>query len=150
MTQGCRFQEKSFSVAMVQRVLDICTDCKLPIDSAVYKINGEPYCRSCFGKRPSLRQRLGITDFGFNTTKDKLFDFVDNKNFRKPVEIRTKGQWNRELKKHGLTDDVDYKKPNDLKMQKDPPKIDREFIKDEISRELQEKGLNGKLLRRKR
>jgi len=148
MTQGCRWQEKSFSVPMVHRVLDTCSDCHLPIENAVYKINGEPYCKVCFGKKPSLRQRLGITDFNFNTTKDKLFDFVDNKNFRKPVEIRSKGQWKRELKKHGLTDDVDFKKPNELKQQYDTPKISKEFIKDEILKELQEKGLRDKLIRR--
>ena len=45
----------------------------------------------------------------FYTTKDKLFHFVDNKNFSKPIEIRGKGHWKRELKKRGLTDDKGIK-----------------------------------------
>jgi hypothetical protein len=49
-----------------------------------------------------------------------------------------------------LTDDVDVRKPNELKSpMNDFKPTDRRFIRDEILRELQEKGLRDKLIRRR-
>jgi len=147
---GCRWQEKSFSVATAEvKPLGICDNCGIGLSAVKYVHNGKQLCQACFAKQPTLRQRLGITDFGFNTTKDKLFEFDGISTFGKHIQITSKGQWKRELKKRGLTDDVDYKKPNELKQTYEEKKIDRKFIRNEILRELQEKGLRDKLIRRR-
>ena len=86
----------------------------------------------------------------FNTTKDKLYEFIDNKNFRQPTEVHGKDHWKRLLKQHGLIDDVDIKKQGELKTPMDSFKTtDRKFIRDEILKELQQKGLRDKLIRRR-
>ena len=43
--------------------------------------------------------------FDIYTTKDKLYEFVDINTTGKPLEFRTKGQWNKHLKKLGMHDD---------------------------------------------
>lgn len=85
----------------------------------------------------------------FNTPKDKLYEFIDYKNFKQPTEVRSKGHWKKLLKQRGLIDDVDFKKPNELKQSYSEEHIDKKFIRNEILRELQEKGLRDKLIRRR-
>ena len=149
MTQGCRWREKSFNVAVnSDKPLDICK-CGAEIYKAKYLYNGETLCQKCFSEQKSIKQRLGISELGFNTTRDKLFEFIDNNNFRQPIEIKSKGHWKRLLKQHGLTDDVDYKKPNELRQVYEEKKLDRRFIAHEINRELQERGLRNKLFKRR-
>lgn len=150
MTQGCRWQEKSFNVAINNdKPLELCK-CGIEIYNVRYLYNGDTLCQKCFADKKSIKQRLGISDLGFNTTKDKLYEFIDNKNFRQPTEVRSKGHWKRLLKQHGLIDDVDIKKPNELKVPCDDYKpLDRKFIRDEILRELQEKNLRHKLIKRR-
>ena len=147
---GCRWQEKSFSVAVTEEnPLDICK-CGNEIYGIRYLYNGDTLCQKCFSEKKSITQRLGLSGLGFNTTKDKLFEFIDNKNFRQPTEIRSKGHWRKLLKQLGLTDDVDIKKTNELKTPMDNFKTtDRRFIRDEILKELQNKGLRDKLIRRR-
>lgn len=152
MTQGCRWQEKSFNVAVSEnKPLNICR-CGIEIHNVKYLYNGDILCQKCFSEKKSLRQRLNLTGLGFNTTKDKLYEFIDNKNFRQPTEVRSKGHWKKLLKQHGLTDDFDQKpkRPEDLRtpMQDFKP-TDKRFIRDEILKELQEKGLRHKLIRRR-
>ncbi len=89
----------------------------------------------------------------FTTTKDKLYHF--NHQFspnEQPMEIRGKDHWKRELKSRGLTDDFEQKPKNirDLKTpMQDFKTTDPKFVRNEILRELHEKGLRGKLLRRR-
>lgn len=148
---GCRWQEKSFSVTMKQdKPLDICK-CGTEIKGVKYLYNGETLCQNCFSNKKSLRQRLGISDFNFNTTKDRLYNFLDTNTFKKPVQVTGKGHWKRLLKENGLTDDFEQrpKKANELKKPFDDYKpVGKEFIRNEIARELQEKGLRHKLIRR--
>lgn len=89
-------------------------------------------CSKCFKQFES----------SFYTSKDKLWDFIDYKSTGKPVEIRSKGQWKRHLKQHGLTDDMS----TTVKEQPYKP-TDRRWIADQINRELQEKGLRNKVWR---
>lgn len=90
----------------------------------------------------------------FSTTKDKLYHF--NHQFsinEKPVEIRGKDHWQKELKKRRLIDDFtqSYKgQIKELHNKKDDYKpLDRKFIANEINRELQEKGLRDKVFKRR-
>ncbi len=54
----------------------------------------------------------GGNEAPFNTTRDQLFNFTDNKNFKHPKEIHGKDHWYRELKKAGLHDDKVTKWPD--------------------------------------
>ena len=69
------------------------------------------------------------------TTRDKLFHFTDLDTFDKPIEIRGKDHWYKELKKRGLTDDTISKRPD----RRDERKRERikaihEAIKDDRSK----------------
>ena len=153
MTNGCKWQDKSFSVAVISEVRNKCIKCG---GEGLYKHNGDLYCIECYQKIPSLRSRLGL-DFAsdFHTTKDKLYDFIDYKNFGKPVEIRSKGQWNRELKKRGLTDDFTQspakhmKEVMDKKDKDNYKTMDKKWVAEQIHRELKEKGLHDKVFKRR-
>src|SRR5258708_34517216 len=72
--------------------------------------NTNVFCPIC----KSMGQRLISLPM---THKDKAFSFVDYNTTGKPVEIRSKGQWKKHLKSHGLHDDVSNSpiKFNDLK-----------------------------------
>ncbi len=80
----------------------------------------------------------------FNTPKDKLYEFIDYKNFRQPIEVHGKRHWNSLLKQHGLIDDVKGIKDPEQKL------VGREFIKDQMLSELHDKGLYHKLIKRRR
>ena len=153
MTLGCRWQEKNFSVAVNQvKPSGLCDICQANLYSVRYAHNGRQLCQACFAKQPSIRQKLDTGGLGFNTTRDKLYEFTDDRNFRHPVEIRGKGHWKRLLKQHGLTDDFQQKpkRPENLKSPSEDFKpTDRKFIRDQILKELQEKGLRDKLIRRR-
>ena len=143
MTLGCRWQERSFNVAVNQdKPLDICK-CGNEIIGVKYLYNGETLCQNCFSKHRSIKQKLGLSELGFNTSRDKLYEFIDNKNFRVPTEVRSKRHWQKLLKQHGLIDDIKGVKENL------PKSIDRRFIANEINQELQEKGLRNKLIKRR-
>ena len=46
---GCRWQEKSFSVtATDDRGKDFCSKCTHTIDGTIYKKNGDKMCKACF------------------------------------------------------------------------------------------------------
>lgn len=148
---GCRWREKSFSVATVEdRPSDICK-CGKIIIGVRYSYNGDMLCQQCFSERKSISQRSGVG--GFNTTRDKLYHFTHQFSLNeKPVEIRGKDHWRKEIKSRGLTDDFEQKprRPENLKSHAEGYEpVGREFIRDEILKELQEKGLRHKLFRRK-
>lgn len=87
----------------------------------------------------------------FNTTKDKLFHFTDEVNFREPIEIRGKDHFDKLCKQKGITwRDIKQspRKVQDLKKEEYKP-VPRKFIADAIRQELQSKGLSGKLLKRR-
>ncbi len=90
----------------------------------------------------------------FNTTKDKLYEFVDNKNFKTPVEVHGKGHWKKLLKQHGLIDDFDQKPKTEEQLRKQNQNkyetVSKKFIAEQISKELHEKGLYHKLLKGRR
>lgn len=97
MTQGCRWQEKSFSVA-VKNKIDIICRCGNKTDGR-YKWNGEHICVDCFSKTPSK----GIKG-NFNTHKDLAYNFTTDMFDGKPVEIHSRGHFKNMLKLHGLAD----------------------------------------------
>ena len=89
----------------------------------------------------------------FNTTKDKLYHFDHQFSINeKPVEIRGKDHWQKELRKRGLVDDFTQSYSGQMRelrnRKEEKQKIDRKFVSNEILRELQEKGLRDKLIRR--
>ena len=151
---GCRWQEKSFSVAVSEsKPQGKCDDCGGFITGVIYHYNGSTICKDCFSKRPSVRQGF---DEGFYTTKDRLYDFIDYKNFKKPTEVRGKGHWKKLLKQHGLTDDFDQTPKTEEKLRQDGQfhkryePAPRKFIAEQILGELQQKGLYNKLIKRRR
>lgn len=90
----------------------------------------------------------------FYTSKDKLWEFTALDG-TKQVPIGTKGQWKRFMKQRGLNDDVPkYKGLDAVKQDNDKFKtsykpVSREFVRDEIAKELQQKNLTHKLWRNK-
>ncbi len=87
----------------------------------------------------------------FNTTKDRLYNFTDYKNFKTPTEIHGKDHWKKVLKEHGLTDDFDQRPPTQEELQpKKYEPVSRKFIADQISKELYDKGLYHKLVKKRR
>ena len=90
----------------------------------------------------------------FYTSKDKLWEFTV-RDGEKEIPIATKGQWKRYMKERGLNDDTPKYRGLDGVMQaqekfKNSYKpVDRRFIKNEILKELHEKGLTNKLLKRR-
>jgi hypothetical protein len=78
----------------------------------------------------------------FYTSKDKLWEFVDIMSTGKPVEIRTKGQWKRHLKAHGLHDDVPRwdKIPTEHKIEKTTKEERRKIAEGILQETLHELG----------
>jgi hypothetical protein len=113
MSSGCRWQEKSFSVPVGMKLIGSCCKCLMPCE-VVFKYNGDSFCKECFGKLPSKIQH---GNFGkFMTSKDKMWEFTDIHTTGKPVEIRSKEQWKKHIKKLGLNDDVKQsRKPEDIR-----------------------------------
>ncbi len=148
---GCDWQKKSFSVAVSEeKPLGTCQECKGQIEETIYRYNGTTLCKECFGKRPSPRSN--DLDFSFTTTRDKLYEFTDYKNFKTPVEVHGKRHWKSLLKQNGLVDDFDQKpkSPEDLKNHFSGWKpTDKKFVANEILKELHDKGLYHKLVKRR-
>ena len=132
--------------------MNLC-ECGKLIEVIKYKHNGKPLCDECWGK---IKIKAVINDgVTFNTTKDKLYHFTHQFSpAEKPIEIRGKDHWEKEIKKRGLIDDFtqDHKKYlKEMEKRKNPdPRISHEFIVDQISRELKSKGLYNKLVKRRR
>lgn len=82
----------------------------------------------------------------FNTTKDKLYEF-DYAFGAKTYEIRSKGQWNRFMKEHGLHDDIKQttRQPSEYMKPVDNRKEHREDLKKTMIGIAREKGLMPKL-----
>lgn len=143
---GCDWQKESFSVALLNHEEQLCR-CGRPISH--YKYNGERICKDCWD---GIKPKITSTE-SFNVTKDKLYDFIDEKNFGKPIHITSKGQWKRELKKRGLTDDFTQDHNKYIKevegRHKENPKVDRKWIAEQIHQELQSKGLRDKVYKRR-
>lgn len=143
---GCNWQEKSFSVAVNNQKTFTCVECKNQTD-AIYKYNGDALCKDCF----SLKPNKGISlETSFLTTRDKLFEFTDYNTTGKPVEIRTKGQWKKHLKKLGMHDDCDkVTRLEDIKPEKQE-KMSREERNNLIGSDLKQSGFLDKLARDRR
>ena len=62
--------------------------------SIYYVSDGKKYCEVCYVPETPSR------------SFDRLYQFVDYNTTGKPVEIRSKSQWQKHLKKHGLHDDI--------------------------------------------
>lgn len=104
MTLGCRWQEKSFNVAVKETFPStVCDICGSRLSNVQYIYNGNRLCQCCFSAQSSLKKRLGIADLGFNTHKDKAYYFVTDLGGKK-VEINSKKQFKALLKKHNLAD----------------------------------------------
>jgi hypothetical protein len=150
MTQGCRWQEKSFNVAVNNGiVIDRCQKCQQELYNVLYRRNGYPYCKDCFSAQAPLKRVFSDTEGFFYTSKDKLFEFTAGW-FKKDIEIRSKGQWKRFMKQHGLHDDIKQspRKENEFIPDKDIP-VSREKIATMIHEELKEKELHDKLIKRR-
>lgn len=98
MTMGCRWQEKSFNVAVNNETLIFCRGCNSKTDGR-YKYNGDYLCLECFSKIPNK----GING-NFNTHKDKAYSFKTDVFDGKPIEIRSKQHFKNMLKKYGMAD----------------------------------------------
>lgn len=128
MTQGCRWQEKSFNVAVKNKV-DIFCRCGNKTDGR-YKYNGDYLCLECFSKIPS-KGFSGI----FNTHKDLAYSFTTDMFDRKPIEIRSREHFKKMLKRYGLADasikechqEADFRKRIN---NEDDTKRRKEFAKD--------------------
>ncbi len=137
---GCRWQEKSFSVA-VGTLEFYCRDCGQKTE-AVYKYNGDELCKSCFNKKTPAKN-IG---FDTHTSKDKLWEFTAwDKGV--PVEIRTKSDFDRYCKRtHSSWRDTRQTFYGEDKYEKlkDKP-VPREEIKKILLETAKEKGLYEKL-----
>ena len=81
---------------------------------------------------------------GFNTPKDKLFEFTTY-HLGKRFEIRDKKQWKKFMRKHGLNDDVD--KMDFSQRDKRPYKpIDKKFVAEKMMEKLQSDGTYHRLV----
>ena len=82
------------------------------------------------------------TNGKFYTSKDKLWEF--NTRFKsEEVQIRSKGQWKKFMKKHGLHDDV----PKKFSPTEPPYKpVPRKEIAEKMMERLQERGAYHKLV----
>ena len=78
----------------------------------------------------------------FHTSKDKLWEF-ETSHLGKRFQIRSKGQWKKFMKQHGLHDDVS-KKPDFTKRTYKP--VSRKFIAEKMFERLQERGTYHKLV----
>lgn len=95
-----------------------CEDCNKQITgNIIYRLNGDNLCKECMDKRPSLRKKNPPSGYGFIAGKDKLWEFT-TQHLGKKVEIRSKSQWNRFMKKHGLVQLMN----SDLKKMEQPVK----------------------------
>lgn len=94
---GCDFQKKSFSVAMGSYAKGDCSSCGGAVNIR-YRYNGEVMCKECFSKLPDKEI------CGFNTPKDRLYNFHSA---ALNIDIESKSQWKRELKKRGLSDNFE-------------------------------------------
>lgn len=73
------------------------------MDKVIYKHNGEVVTKEEFSKLTPKNIRGNCNVY---ISKDKLWEFTDVNTTGKPVQINSKGQWQRHLKKLGLNDDV--------------------------------------------
>lgn len=127
--------------------MEYCLLCKTELGNITYKWNGETLCKSCFSTKPSVKS----DSLGFYTSKDSMWNF-DVDEYERKIHISSKGQWKRYLKAKGMHDDRPQGrglKPAEYREHKvEGPK--KEWIRDQILKEMQEKGLRGKLIERKR
>lgn len=136
---GCGWQKKSFTISMKStKETDKCSKCEELLFGIRYKFNGEILCKKCFGNKSSIAQNNGL---GFYTSKDKLWEF-ETHHLGKRVDIRSKGQWKKFMKRHGLHDDVS--KPDFNKQTYKP--VSRKFIAEKMMENLQKKGTYHKLV----
>ena len=83
----------------------------------------------CVWCHPEKKERA------FFTTKDKLYHFIDRRTFDKPIEIRGKDHWKKELKNYNkkLKDKgYPYGELTDDKVKPRKPKFDRDGMKKTI------------------
>jgi hypothetical protein len=148
---GCNWQNKTFSVATYSRVKANCEKCNRDLFEVSYKHNGKTICHDCFTKIPA--KTTDFSEVNFMTAKDQLYNFTDIHTTGKPIKFDSKRQWQRHIKKLGLTDDFKQSRTTQEIMssfekgRKFKP-TPREEIKREIWNELKSKGLNDKLKRR--
>lgn len=98
MTQGCRWQEKSFSVALMDKPMNVCHECKNET-TGLFKYNGDILCRDCFNLLPSKPFRGE-----FFTDKDKAYEFMTDMFTGKPIRVSSKRQFKKLLKQHNMAD----------------------------------------------
>ena len=97
---GCNWQNKSFSVVMEGKETFICRECNTPTDGT-HKYNNDTLCRKCFDLKG---KKLYFSDTGFNTTKDKKYEFTTEMFDGKPIEVRSRRHFKKLLKKYGMVD----------------------------------------------
>ena len=145
---GCRFEEKSFTVAMGEGKANYpCCICGKESGQFIRKHNGDIYCEEHF---PKVKKQ-SIAPEVFNTPSDTFSNFVDTKNFGKPMHFSSLTSFERECKKRGLHPLMS----SDMKRKMDNPKhpdfktTPHKEVKECIIGELKQKGLWDKLGRRK-
>ena len=97
---GCNWQNKSFSVAVIDKSIVLCRKCNKETDDS-RKYNGDTLCKECFSLLPS---KPFVSGEIFNTDKDKQYEFTTDMFDGKPVDIHGKRHFKSLLKQHGLAD----------------------------------------------
>lgn len=100
MTQGCKWQEKSFNVAVIDRPLVICRKCNSETDGR-YKHNGDILCPKCFMSLPS---KPFVNGEIFSTHKDKAYEFTTDMFNGKPMQVNSKRQFKKLLRQYKMAD----------------------------------------------
>ena len=138
MTQGCRWQEKSFNVMVEDKPSLVCAECSVSVYGDL-KYNGDYLCKDCFHKKPS---RISLGEF--NTNKDLSYNFTTEMFNGKPVEIHSKRQFKNLLKKHNIADASPKECFQEARFRKrlneEGHKVERRNTAEKIYRKMKERG----------
>ncbi len=97
---GCDWANKSFSVAVIDRTLSVCSKCKKEIEN-LYRYNGDVLCQECFSNiKPNRVFSVG----NFGTDKDLAYNFTTDMFDGKPMQITSRRQYKTLLKQHKMID----------------------------------------------
>jgi len=140
MVQGCNWQEKSFSVATMDKPSILCRECGIPT-TGEYRYNGDELCKSCFSKKGV---GLKFDQSKFFTEKDKRWEFTTDMFNGKPIAIQSKRQFNRLLKQNGLVfasvkelrQEADFRK----RLTSEDTVVNRKKLASNIYRQMRQKG----------
>lgn len=119
----------------------VCSKCEHTFEVA-HGMTEKPFitCEKCYA--PCYK----LISYNVNKSEDKLWEFTDINSTGKPIEIRSKGQWQKHLKRHGLHDDIPQRPitEKDFKLNKEneyDKQKKRDFISSAIREEMKQKNI---------